>query len=445
MPGERRRGNSCGPIGPGRALSLLVAALLSAPSAVASPARPARDWSWLPGEMADYAPTGMPDFSQCRRGWSRPAAEPGRPAQWTFAAPVALADALWWLDSRAEPGRLPPPAVSDGHPLVTFYPVFGRARDDHDPANLAALVEDLALRLGTDGRDGSAARRGTDWEGLVGGLRDYLASRRLGEVYAVETRAVPDLVWLRRWTDEGAAVVLALGVWERQGDAWLRVGGHYAAVAGIAGDIAADGGADASFLALADPLADQVAQTGVGRMVPPDAALHSCRLAPAAHDDAAVVAHDGFALLSGHPDGRLILGDYFRLDAMGEAAAFAGQNALALPAAQRGAWQGGAVVMALDAAMAIVPAPALRPPGPTASPTAAAATVTASPTPSATVGNEATPTRTATALVAEPSPTGPRATWTPGAQGGRVYLPRLHAAGRGRPLPGGLAARRSAG
>lgn len=421
--------------GPGRAVTALVAALLLARSATAAPAGPAQDWAWLPGSMVDYAPTGMPDFSQCRRGWSRPATQPGRPAQWTFAAPVALADALWWLDSRAEPGRVPPPAVSDGHGLVTFYPVFGRAKDDHDPANLGSLVEDLALRLGTDGRGGTAERRGTAWEGLVGGLRDYLASRRLGEVYGVETRLVPDPAWLRRWTDEGAALVVALGVWERQGEAWRRVGGHYATVAGIAPGDAGASGADALTLALADPLADQVTQTGLGRMVPPEAARHSCRIAPAAHDDAAVIAHDGYALTVDLPDERLILSGYFRLEAMGEAAAFAGQNPLALPAEQLADWQGGAVVMALDAALAIVPAPTLRPPGPTATKTATA-TATATATPSATAESEATPTLTATAPTMEPSPTPPRGTGTAGEAVDKLFLPRLQATGSGMALSG---------
>ena len=31
----------------------------------------------------DYAPNGMPDFSQCRPEWS----QPGSPGQWTYAGP----------------------------------------------------------------------------------------------------------------------------------------------------------------------------------------------------------------------------------------------------------------------------------------------------------------------------------------------------------------------
>lgn len=428
---------------PGRTAALFGAALLLARGASAAPTPGDQGWGWLPGELADYAPTGMPDFSQCRRGWSRPAAQAGRPAQWTFAAPVALADALWWLDSRAEPGRASPPTVSDGHGLVTFYPVFGRAKDDHDPANLGSLVEDLALRLGTDGR-GGGERRGTAWEGLVGGLRDYLAARRLEGSYTLETRTAPDAAWLRRWTDEGAALVAALGVWERQGDGWRRVGGHVAAVAGVAPEGGAVSGPSAPVLgavALADPLADQVAQTGRGRMVPPDPALHSCRLAPAAHDDAAVVAHDGYALTVGQPeaplpDQRLVLAGYFGLEAMGEAAAFAGQNPIDLPAAQRGDWRGGVVVMALDAALAIVPAPALRPPSPTA-PTTATPNATATATRRADMTGTPTPTSEPTATEpGAPSPTLSLGTGTPEGGGRELFLPRLQAAGSGTAVSG---------
>lgn len=427
---------------PGRTAALLGAALLLARGASAAPTPGDQGWGWLPGELADYAPTGMPDFSQCRRGWSRPAAQAGRPAQWTFAAPVALADALWWLDSRAEPGRASPPAVSDGHGLVTFYPVFGRARDDHDPANLGSLVEDLALRLGTDGR-GGGERRGTAWQGLVGGLRDYLAARRLDGSYTLETRTAPDAAWLRRWADEGAAVVAALGVWERQGDAWRRVGGHYAAVAGVVPEGGVGAGPPAPVLgtvALADPLADQVAQNGRGRMVPPDPALHSCRLAPAAHDDAAVAAHDGYALTvdlseAPLPDQRLVVAGYFGLEAMGEAAAFAGQNPIDLPAEQGGDWRGGVVVMALDAALAIVPAPVLRPPSPT-SPATATATVTPTREAAPTRTTTSSPEPTATREPAVASPTLPRATGTP--EGGRrdLFLPWLQAAGSGMAVSG---------
>lgn len=378
----------------------------------------APEWDWLAGGLPDLAPAGLPDFSQCRRGWGQAAPEPGRPAQWTYAGPVALAGALWWLDSRAEPGRAGPPTIADGHGLVTAYPVFGRARDDHDAANLPLLVEDLALRAGTDGRGGSRPERGTRWTRLNEALADYLSGRRLAERYALAAAERPDAAWLRRRQEAGGAVLLALGVWERQGEAWKRVGGHYA---GLAGTGRSTSEPAAEWLALADPLADQDPATGAGRALPPDPARHSCRLAPAAHDDPAIVSHDGYALTEQLPDGRLVLQGYFGLDAQGEAAAFAGQNALELPSEQLGDWQGGAVVMALDAALAILPDAGLLPATATVAATATG-TPTASPTATRTSWASATATASSTAAVSPPPLGSPAA-------GGRVALPWLGSGG----------------
>ncbi len=419
----------------------------SPPIRARPPAEPPAGLRWLAGGWVDYAPAGMPDFSQCRGAWS----QPGAPGQWTHAGPVALADALWWLDSVAEPEPEPPQMASDGHALVTFYPVFGPVRDDHSPGNLVALVEDLAYRLDTDGRRGERAHRGTRWEDFVAGTRKYVADRRLSEVYAIETADAPDLAWFAerggigegganrapsggrdRGTlagrveisqggaasaDGGAAtwdwpggIVLFLGVWEAQGEAWRRVGGHYAALAGI------DTG---GWLALADPLADVASLGAPGRMIPDDAARHSCRTAPRDHDDAAVVSHDAYRLVQDPalPDGRRVLAGYFAPESYGETAAFRDQNPSDALAAHAGTWQHGTVVMAIDAALAIVPQVPLGPiPTPSATPSPSpipTLTPTPSPTPSPirTTGPTEAPTRPATAThpataAASPTPAG---------------------------------------
>jgi len=293
----------------------------------------------------DYAPSGMPDFSLCRPVWS----QPGAPAQWTYAGPVALADALWWLDSAAEPRPRPPSEPNDGHGLVTAYPHFGPPRDDHDAENLTLLVEDLAFRLNTDGRRETGQVRGTRWEDLVQGASGYLAARNMVDTYRMETSAPPSTAWVRSRFDRGAGAVLLLGVWEQQGEAWRRIGGHYAAMAGI--------GASGDRIALADPLADAAALGAPGRTNPDDPTVHSCRLAPRAHDDAAVSAHDVYRLDThrGLPEGHVVLAGYFTPVNYGEAAAFQGQNQSSALADHAATWQGGPVVMAVDAALAIVP------------------------------------------------------------------------------------------
>ena len=348
--------------------------------------------AWLAGDLPDYAPSGVPDFSQCRSEWSAPGVG-GLPGQWTHAGPVALADALWWLDSVAEPKRQGPPLVSDGHPLVTAYPRFGPPRDDHEAGNIAPLVDDLAVRLGTrsgaDGASDGAGARGTSWERLVAGASRYVGDRGLSSAYAMEPVLAPGMPQLAQAAEHGGTAVLLLGVWEHQAGAWRRIGGHYAALAGV-GDM----------IALADPLADQAAYGGQGRFAPDDPSVHSCREDPRAHDDAAVVAHDAYELYSvpGLPGGRLALLGYFTPETSGDAAAFSGQNPATHLAEHEAAWTRGSVVMAVDAALII--APVASPTPPTATSTTAA-TATASPRPAspATAGRGTT----------EPAPAEPTA------------------------------------
>ena len=387
---------------------LAAAAIAAEPAAggrLAPGSRPAEagpPTEWRAGIAPDYAPSGMPDFSQCRGAWS----VAGDPGQWTHAGPVALAAALWWLDSVAEPGSDPPPAVSDGHGLVTAYPVFGPPRDDHAPENLEPLVNDLALRAGTNAVRQSRAWRGTRWEDLTQAAESYVRSRRMEGHYAVHAARVPSTAWLLQRAAAGAAVVLALGVWEDQAaGGWRRVGGHYAVVAAIHAEPAA--------ISVSDPLADSAAFGGDGIAVPAGPAGHGCREAPRAHDDARWVSHDRYALIAGPalPDGRLVLGGYFQPETYRDAAAFAAQNPLPAEEAHAGTWSRGPVAMAVDAALAVVPV------GTAVAPTAVA-TGTPSPTPESspesspagTLSPTASGTASATGGGPEPSVTSSAAT-----------------------------------
>lgn len=382
-----------GTVGCSVALALPIVLAPSAPLIHAASGADSTDVSWLPGGYVDYAPIGMPDFSQCRPEWS----QPGSPGQWTYAGPVALADALWWLDSAAEPAPRPPSEPHDGHGLVTAYPVFGPVVDDHSSTTLFALVEDLALRAGTDGHGGQTAVRGTRWETLVAATEDYVADRRLTARYRVTHRTVPDSAWLAARLAEGAGTVLQLGVWEWQAESWRRVGGHYATLAG--------GSTDGRSIALADPLADSAGLGGAGRSEPADAQAHSCREAPRAHDDAAVVSHDLRRLVSqpALPDERLVVENYLGPDNQHEAAAFQDQNPSTALVRLGATWQRGLVVMALDGGLAISPVGSL----PTASPTSTVPPV--SPTMTAIAATDvpdtATPDAPPTLDTPEPSAT----------------------------------------
>ena len=394
------------------ALATLVWLTLASGGAGAIEARP--DTDWLPGRYVDYAPAGLPDFSQCRAEWS----QPGHPPQWTHAGPVALADLLWWLDSRAEVDPQPPERVHDGHGLVTAYPVFGPTRDDHAQANLGPLVLDLAVRSRTNADPGSAWR-GSSWANTEAALRRYVSDRGLAAMYPIGSRLAPDRAWLAEGVSNRAGILLLLGVWESQAQGWRRVGGHYAAVAGI----------DGSAILLADPLADLAGLGGPGRRLPEDPSQHSCREAPAAHDDAAIVSHDRYALVNASelPTDALQLDGYFEAESYGEAAAFQSQNAAGFLSQHQATWQRGPVLMAIDAALALVPVatPSLASTPDPVAPSATAtprASVTVPPTarPSSTPEPESSASPSTTRGVPSPAPS---ATRSPDPS--RLYLPCL--------------------
>jgi hypothetical protein len=121
----------------------------------------------------DYAPSGMPDFDE-RQGWVYNWSDPIWHI-WSHCAPVAIANSLWWLDSRFEPGSVSPPAVSDGFPLVTSYATMPPFFDDHDPSNAPPLIEHLAYMMDTDGRRTPLPHTGTAVNDMQAGLAQYLS------------------------------------------------------------------------------------------------------------------------------------------------------------------------------------------------------------------------------------------------------------------------------
>jgi hypothetical protein len=92
----------------------------------------------------DYAPSGVPDFDQRQDQWNVIGAG-GRPF-WSWCAPTAVANSLWWMDSRFESLASPPPARVDTFPLVTNYKT---GIDDHDPANVAPFITQLSYLMDT--------------------------------------------------------------------------------------------------------------------------------------------------------------------------------------------------------------------------------------------------------------------------------------------------------
>ena len=123
----------------------------------------------------DYAPQGMPDFDEKQNPLWVDAAN-----HWTHDGPTAVANCLWWFDSKYEPNPVDPRPFgitppNDGYNLVTAYGAW----DDHDPFNVAPLITELARWMSTNQ---PGVGPGTPIDSVVSGTRQYLASRgRLGD------------------------------------------------------------------------------------------------------------------------------------------------------------------------------------------------------------------------------------------------------------------------
>ena len=257
---------------------------------------PVPSWIWIGhagGEPADYAPSGVPDFDQKQRDWSAP----GQTELWTHCGPAAVADALWWLDSRYEPGSTEPPAVADGHDLVISLDGW----DDHDAQNTVPLVNELAHRLDTNGVRTGGDHLGTDVSLMVPALEAYLADQGVQGDYGVLAVASPSFDQLVAWVRRGDGIVLQLGFWEDQGDRWVYLGSHYAAVAGAE--------PKNRFVAISDPFRDafESGRVGLGRSPSPHAYPHAGDM----HNDAPYVSQDAYSAVAAQgPGGVWALEDY---------------------------------------------------------------------------------------------------------------------------------------
>lgn len=115
----------------------------------------------------DYAPSGVPDFDQKQDAWVNPVT-----GKWSYCGPVAVANSLWWMDSRFETSNTPPPIVNDTYPLVRSYTL---GLDDHDPLNVPNLVQHLAYLMDTDGQRTHVAHAGTNVIDMQVGIAQYLS------------------------------------------------------------------------------------------------------------------------------------------------------------------------------------------------------------------------------------------------------------------------------
>jgi uncharacterized repeat protein (TIGR01451 family) len=183
--------------------------------------------------FADYAPSGVPDFDQRQDNWNKEVV--GEDA-WTFCGPVAVANSLWWFDSKFEYQGATPPTISGTHPLVASYEPWYDTWDDHDPRNIHRygdeFVSDLADNMDTDGpifQDYA----GTYITDVIEGLESYLTDRGIRGGYVITPVQSPDFWWVAEEVERSNDVILLLNFWQDQSIGWTKLGGHYVTVPGV--------------------------------------------------------------------------------------------------------------------------------------------------------------------------------------------------------------------
>jgi len=302
------------------------------------------DWYYKPGGWEDYALSGMPDFDQKQDAWTNPST-----GNWSYCGPTAVANSMWYFDSREEPSPVPPPTVNDNYPMVTSYGAW----DDHDPLNVEPLVNDLAYLMDTDGQRTGLPKNGTDVYDMQWGIDQFLVNAGLYGYYYELTKLRPGFGWIEAEVERCEDVILLLGFWQEQPTGgWLRIGGHYVTCAGVN-----------SYdwqLAISDPMFDNAEKTGIGRVLPPVPPHPAYPHNATVHNDTWYVSHDVYNVTqSGCPGGPWALEDY----ALGKNITnFTGQNSGFDFAGYEGEYgeTGFPVVTQIDYAVAVSPKPDLN-------------------------------------------------------------------------------------
>ena len=234
-------------------------------------------WYWKPGNFTDYAPSGMPDFDQKQDNWTDPA------GAWSYCGPVAVANSLWWFDSKNEPSPVLPPTINDHYGLVTSY--NAGVWDDHDARNVMPLVSNLSWLMDTDGNRTGIPHNGTDVMDMQAGINQYLINTGYAADYNETTVLWPDFYWIEEEVERCEDVVLLLGFWQYEEIGpgewyWWRVGGHYVTCAGV--------NSNTSSIGISDPCFDNAEAGGPG-VVP---VAHAYPHGAGVHNDTQYVSHD---------------------------------------------------------------------------------------------------------------------------------------------------------
>jgi hypothetical protein len=161
---------------------------------------------------------------------SIPPAAP-RPADtdiyWTWCGPLAVANSIWWFDSKYESNTIPPPAIKDTFPLVTSY--NPGVWDDHDPQNVKPFVEHIAFLMDCDGMRTKLCHDGSTVWDMQAGITQYLSWSGVNPQGDVDGNGIVD-------QNDLAIVSVAMGSkpgdanWNMSADIWPEtVTGPYTA------------------------------------------------------------------------------------------------------------------------------------------------------------------------------------------------------------------------
>ncbi|MBU8932996.1 MAG: dockerin type I repeat-containing protein [candidate division Zixibacteria bacterium] len=191
------------------------------------PGPPLDTCDWYKPQYVDFAPQGIPDFDQKQLDWQCP----DDSTVWTWCGPAAVANCLWWFDSKFESSPVDPrpffpiTGLNDNYPLVESYAVIW---DDHDIMNVQPFIEDLQSYMQTC----DYIYHGTHIDSLVSGTRQYIASKGLSWAYRDTLVEGPTYEYIVEQLVECQDVILLFGFYEKIGTDYTRLGGHYTTTAG---------------------------------------------------------------------------------------------------------------------------------------------------------------------------------------------------------------------
>jgi len=223
----------------------------------------------------DYAPSGMPDFDQKQDAWG-PA-----PGIWTWCGPVAVANSLWWFDSKYDPSNI--------------VPTFPGSPDDHHVLNVGPLVANLSWWMDTDGQRTGSMHTGTFWQDMVWGIDQYLQQQGENDTLEVHFMEFPEFEWIEMEIMRCQDVVLLLEFWiEIEPGVWIKAdpydfpggdGGHYVTCAGV--------NSTTFQLLTSDPFFDAAEAGWPGDIPVP----HPAHADPKVHNDTQYVSHDAYNVM----------------------------------------------------------------------------------------------------------------------------------------------------